>query len=96
MNVRHFEIVRSSRLIYFNFPLGGRRAILVPGDPQKVAVVSVNSTSIRVEWKPPVEKEQYGIIRGYQIHVQEVDAKVPVLIKFSSGSTDLSNFDRLI
>jgi hypothetical protein len=50
---------------------------LVPGDPQKVTVISVNSTSIRVEWKPPVEKEQYGIIRGYQIHVQEVDAKVP-------------------
>lgn len=48
----------------------------VPGDPQKVSVISVNSTAIRVEWKPPAEKEQYGIIRGYQIHVQEVDAKV--------------------
>ncbi len=83
MNVCHFEIVRSSRLIFilFFFQISvGHRAILVPGDPQKVAVVSVNSTSIRVEWKPPVEKEQYGIIRGYQIHVQEVDAKVPALL----------------
>ena len=48
----------------------------MPGDPQNVAVVAVNSTAIRVEWKPPVEKEQFGVIRGYQIHVQEIDAKV--------------------
>lgn len=48
----------------------------VPGDPQKVNVVAVNSTSVRVEWKPPAEKEQFGIIRGYQIHVQELDQKV--------------------
>ena len=48
----------------------------VPGDPQNVAVVTVNSTAVRVEWKPPVEKEQFGVIRGYQIHVQEIDSKV--------------------
>ena len=48
----------------------------MPGDPQKVSVVSINSTAIRVEWKPPSEKEQFGIIRGYQIHIQELDPKV--------------------
>lgn len=58
------------------FILIDRFVTIVPGDPQKVSVISVNSTAIRVEWKPPAEKEQYGIIRGYQIHVQEVDQKV--------------------
>ena len=48
----------------------------MPGEPQKVNVVAVNSSAIRVEWKPPLEKEQYGIIGGYQIHVQELDQKV--------------------
>lgn len=63
----------------------------VPGDPQKVTVISVNSTSIRVEWKPPVEKEQYGIIRGYQIHVQEVDAKDAVVgqpLRYDVGAVE--------
>lgn len=27
-----------------------------------------------MEWKSPLEKDQYGIIRGYQIHVQEENA----------------------
>lgn len=48
----------------------------MPGEPQEVNVISVNSTAIRVEWKPPLEKEQFGIIGGYQIHVQELDLKV--------------------
>ena len=64
------NIPRHRKLIHFNV------STIVPGDPQKVTVISVNSTAIRVEWKPPTEKEQYGIIRGYQIHVQEIDPKV--------------------
>ena len=33
----------------------------------------VNSTSISVEWKPPEQKEQHGVIVGYQIYIQETD-----------------------
>ncbi|XP_043260658.1 tyrosine-protein phosphatase Lar isoform X5 [Colletes gigas] len=44
----------------------------VPGDPQDVKATPINSTAIHVEWKPPKPKEQNGVIRGYQIHVQEV------------------------
>ncbi|KAL5278678.1 PTPRD family protein [Megaselia abdita] len=43
----------------------------VPGDPQDVIATPLNSTSIHVTWKPPLEKARNGIIRGYHIHVQE-------------------------
>ena len=66
--------------------------LLVPGDPQKVNVVAVNSTAIRVEWKPPSEKEQFGIIRGYQIHVQELDAKVIIGVLHSLEISFLNTF----
>ncbi|XP_025161581.1 tyrosine-protein phosphatase Lar isoform X9 [Harpegnathos saltator] len=44
----------------------------VPGDPQDVTAVAINSTAIQVKWKPPKAKDQNGVIRGYHIHVQEV------------------------
>jgi len=34
----------------------------------------LNSTAILVEWSAPLLKEQNGLIRGYQIHVQEINA----------------------
>lgn len=48
----------------------------MPGDPQDVKAVPVNSTSIHVLWKPPNEKDRNGIIRGYHIHVQETREEV--------------------
>uniref|UniRef100_T1JGZ8 Uncharacterized protein n=1 Tax=Strigamia maritima TaxID=126957 RepID=T1JGZ8_STRMM len=45
----------------------------VPGDPRRVKVSVINSTTIRVEWKAPMENDANGIIRGYQIHVQEMN-----------------------
>ncbi|XP_017884551.1 tyrosine-protein phosphatase Lar isoform X7 [Ceratina calcarata] len=44
----------------------------IPGDPQDVKATPINSTAVHVEWKPPKSKDQNGVIRGYQIHVQEV------------------------
>ncbi|XP_037912845.1 tyrosine-protein phosphatase Lar isoform X5 [Hermetia illucens] len=44
----------------------------MPGDPQEVKATPLNSTSIHVAWKPPLEKDRNGIIRGYHIHVQEM------------------------
>lgn len=51
-------------------------SFIVPGDPQDVKVQAINSTAIHVQWKPPVEKERNGIIRGYHIHVQETKEEV--------------------
>ncbi|XP_026061901.1 receptor-type tyrosine-protein phosphatase F isoform X3 [Carassius auratus] len=40
----------------------------VPGaPPRKVEVEAVNSTAIRVTWKPPISGKQHGQIRGYQV-----------------------------
>ncbi|XP_017782566.1 PREDICTED: tyrosine-protein phosphatase Lar isoform X5 [Nicrophorus vespilloides] len=43
----------------------------MPGDPQDVKVTPINSTTIKVNWMPPLAKDRNGIIRGYHIHVQE-------------------------
>lgn len=53
----------------------------MPGDPQEVKATPLNSTSIHVNWKPPLEKDRNGIIRGYHIHVQEVRDEVRFLLK---------------
>ncbi|XP_022247937.1 tyrosine-protein phosphatase Lar-like isoform X3 [Limulus polyphemus] len=45
----------------------------VPGEPRNVKVDPVNSTSLQVQWKPPANKDRNGLIRGYQIHIQEKD-----------------------
>lgn len=50
--------------------------ITVPGDPQDVRATFINSTAVRVQWRPPLEKERNGIIRGYHIHVQETKEEV--------------------
>lgn len=50
--------------------------VTVPGDPQDVKVMPINSTAIHVEWQPPKAKDQNGVIRGYHIHVQEVREEV--------------------
>ncbi|CAK6957734.1 receptor-type tyrosine-protein phosphatase F isoform X3 [Scomber scombrus] len=40
----------------------------VPGaPPRKLEVEAVNSTAIRVTWKPPLQVKQHGQIRGYQV-----------------------------
>ncbi|KAK0161669.1 hypothetical protein PV327_008088 [Microctonus hyperodae] len=48
----------------------------VPGNPQDVTATALNSTTIRVEWKPPRVNDQNGVIRGYHVHVQEVRDEV--------------------
>lgn len=41
---------------------------LVPGaPPRKLEVEAINSTAIRVTWKPPLPGKQHGQIRGYQV-----------------------------
>lgn len=40
----------------------------MPGaPPRKVEVEAINSTAIRVTWKPPLQGKQHGQIRGYQV-----------------------------
>lgn len=48
----------------------------VPGDPQDVKVTPLNSTTIKVEWKPPQMRDRNGVILGYHVHVQEIREEV--------------------
>ncbi|XP_052128829.1 tyrosine-protein phosphatase Lar isoform X4 [Frankliniella occidentalis] len=52
-------------------PIPVRTKQYVPGAPKDIVATPINSTAINVRWSPPDEKERNGIIRGYQIHVQE-------------------------
>lgn len=46
---------------------------IVPGEPRNVKLSPLNSTAISVNWKPPSNRDRHGLIRGFQIHVQEVN-----------------------
>ena len=39
----------------------------VPGEPRRLRLEAINSTSVLVEWRPPSEAKRRGIIRGYQV-----------------------------
>lgn len=42
--------------------------VSVPGaPPRKVEADPLNSTALRVTWKPPLTLKQHGQIRGYQL-----------------------------
>nr|XP_027202384.1 tyrosine-protein phosphatase Lar-like isoform X2 [Dermatophagoides pteronyssinus] len=45
----------------------------VPGEPRDVKVLAINSSSVQVHWLHPEDSEHNGLIRGYQIHIQEID-----------------------
>ncbi|XP_035710661.1 tyrosine-protein phosphatase Lar isoform X4 [Folsomia candida] len=44
----------------------------IPGEPQNVSSEPLNSTTISIKWDSPNQNEKHGVIRGYQIHVQEI------------------------
>lgn len=62
----------------------------MPGDPQDVKVIPINSTTIKVNWKPPQARDRNGIILGYHVHVQEI--KEEVCIKTILYSLSLNIF----
>ncbi|XP_071850013.1 receptor-type tyrosine-protein phosphatase delta-like isoform X2 [Apostichopus japonicus] len=43
------------------------------GPPTTVRVSAINSTTVHVQWSPPLQSLQNGVIRGYQIHYGLVD-----------------------
>ncbi|XP_039533390.1 receptor-type tyrosine-protein phosphatase F isoform X5 [Pimephales promelas] len=52
----------------FTQPIEAKTAQSMPGaPPRKVEVEALNSTAIRVTWKPPLSGKQHGQIRGYQV-----------------------------
>jgi len=37
------------------------------GPPQVVEAVSMNTSSVRVTWQPPVDRQRHGVITGYRV-----------------------------
>ncbi|KAL4709306.1 hypothetical protein ACJJTC_013366 [Scirpophaga incertulas] len=56
-----------------SYPVTVRTHEDVPGEPQDVKVNIINSTAVNVTWKPPHDKDKHGIIRGYHVHLQELN-----------------------
>ena len=46
---------------------------IVPGEPKRVSVEAINSTTIYVTWKPPRTKDRNGVIRGYYVYYIELN-----------------------
>jgi len=38
-----------------------------------VRLEAVNSTAVHVQWRPPLEREKNGVIRGYQVLFMRID-----------------------
>uniref|UniRef100_A0A668A908 Receptor-type tyrosine-protein phosphatase F n=1 Tax=Myripristis murdjan TaxID=586833 RepID=A0A668A908_9TELE len=52
----------------FTQAIEARTAQSMPGaPPRKVEAEALNSTALRVSWKPPLSVKQHGQIRGYQL-----------------------------
>lgn len=69
-------------------------AISVPGEPKKVKVEAINSTSIFVEWRPPEARKQNGIIRGYFVYYVAVDENDVKLRNEQERSFDTTDGNR--
>ncbi|XP_058490461.1 receptor-type tyrosine-protein phosphatase F isoform X12 [Solea solea] len=66
----HFSLAARSEmgLGVYTQPIEARTAQSMPGaPPRKLEVEAINSTAIRVTWKPPLQMKQHGQIRGYQV-----------------------------
>nr|AAB91460.1 receptor tyrosine phosphatase [Hirudo medicinalis] len=45
----------------------------IPGEPKRVKVEALNSTSVHLEWKAPQDGEHNGDIKGYVVFYTELD-----------------------
>ncbi|XP_008276383.1 protein tyrosine phosphatase receptor type Fa isoform X9 [Stegastes partitus] len=62
----------------FTQPIEARTAQSLPGaPPRKVEAEALNSTALRVTWKPPLSVKQHGQIRGYQLVYSRLEKGEP-------------------
>lgn len=64
--------VHSTQLCYtvMSRDQGINELCLVPGEPQDVNANAFNSSTVLVQWRPPADDKQNGVIRAYQIYIQ--------------------------
>ncbi|XP_067118377.1 tyrosine-protein phosphatase Lar-like isoform X6 [Centruroides vittatus] len=77
-------------------PLILRTDEYVPGEPKQIKVTPINSTAISVRWKPPANRDRNGLIRGYQIHVQEMNKEGDLInepIRYDVAEEDAEEYN---
>jgi len=61
---------------------------LVPGEPRRLRLEAINSTSVLVAWRPPAEAKRRGVIRGYRVvYAPATGRSSPVLEASSNAGT---------
>ena len=60
------RLVKITTLVFVVF-------LAVPSEPTDVTVEALNSTAIIVKWGLPINHMETGIIKGYHIHVGQLD-----------------------
>ncbi|CAG0885410.1 unnamed protein product [Darwinula stevensoni] len=68
------------------FPLLVSTQKYVPSEPRDMNVLAMNSTTLFVEWKPPIEVQHHRFIDGYQIYVHGEDMGENLLMEQHSNS----------
>ena len=65
------------------------RGCTVPGEPRKVRVEVINSTAVKVVWRPPSDRQQNGIVRGYRVHYAQLGDHEEPLVNVPPARVDL-------
>jgi len=67
---------------------------LVPGEPRRLRLEAINSTSVLVAWCPPAEAKRRGVIRGYRVvYSPATNRSSPVLEASSTTGTSAHVLD---
>ncbi|XP_025833935.1 tyrosine-protein phosphatase Lar, partial [Agrilus planipennis] len=54
-------------------PIAARTKEYIPGEPQDLRVIFINSTALTITWKPPILNFPEYIIQGYHVFIQETN-----------------------
>ncbi|CAG0892999.1 unnamed protein product [Darwinula stevensoni] len=58
----------------------------MPSEPTEMTALVINTTSISVEWKPPMKDKNHDFIVGYQIYLSEENSSEKLSVKPHSHS----------
>ena len=61
----------------------------VPGEPRKVRAEVVNSTAVKLSWRPPSDRDANGIVRGYRVHYVPLGHLDEPLVNVPAARLDL-------
>ena len=73
---------------YIYFPI-------VPGEPQNLMIISLDSTSLMVSWEHPLPQDRNGIITDYLIYVQIRDGSEDIFMRSTNSNATTFTIENL-